>query len=146
MTIFTQGYEQSTLDAFIARLKERGIERVADVRDLPLSRRKGFSKTPLSDALVRNGIDYLHVKPLGAPKPLRDAVKAGGPWSEYERGYASVLESNESALADLLELGAKGNLCLVCFERDPAVCHRRLVAEALQRKRPRAVKVEHIRY
>jgi uncharacterized protein (DUF488 family) len=144
--LFTQGYERSTLVDFIGRLKSRRVECVIDVRALPLSRRKGFSKTALAGHLAAAGIEYRHVRELGAPKPLRDAVKAGGAWGDYEKGYRDVLAAQTRVLRELTALGAEKRLCLVCFERDPAVCHRRLVAEAMAALSRGNLSVEHIRY
>lgn len=66
-TIYTIGYEATTMADFIATLHAAGIERVIDVRALPLSRRPGFSKTALAAELRSNGIDYSHLKALGTP-------------------------------------------------------------------------------
>lgn len=43
-SLFTFGYEGLTIEAFIARLNEAGVRTIIDVRELPLSRKKGFSK------------------------------------------------------------------------------------------------------
>ena len=67
MRIFTIGYEATTMGEFLAALMDAGVERVIDVRALPLSRRPGFSKTPLKAALKEAGIDYVHLKALGTP-------------------------------------------------------------------------------
>ncbi|MBK6650144.1 MAG: DUF488 domain-containing protein [Betaproteobacteria bacterium] len=48
--LFTLGYEGLTIDAFIARLQAAQVKTVVDVRELPLSRKKGFSKTGLPQA------------------------------------------------------------------------------------------------
>ena len=77
MTIYTIGYEGATMDGFIAALRETGVRRVIDVRALPLSRRPGFSKSTLAASLKAEGIDYVHLKALGTPKPGRDAAKKG---------------------------------------------------------------------
>jgi uncharacterized protein (DUF488 family) len=63
--IFTIGYEGTTVAEFVAALKKAGVERVIDVRALPLSRSPGFSKTPLKAALEEQAIEYLHLKALG---------------------------------------------------------------------------------
>ena len=60
MTIFTIGYEGTTMDAFLAALKGAGVEQVIDVRALPLSRRPGFSKNSLAATLKDAGIGYVH--------------------------------------------------------------------------------------
>ncbi len=71
MRIFTIGYEGATVAALLAALTQAGVERLIDVRALPVSRRPGFSKTPLSAALAEAGIDYVHLRALGTPGPCR---------------------------------------------------------------------------
>ena len=73
----TIGYERATLDDVIGRLKRAGVEIVLDVRAVAASRRAGFSKTLLSGSLKAAGIDYLHLRALGTPKPGRQAARAG---------------------------------------------------------------------
>ena len=63
---------------FLSALQEAGVQRVIDVRALPLSRRPGFSKTPLRLALKEAGIDYVHLKALGTPSEGRSAPARGG--------------------------------------------------------------------
>ena len=57
MRIFTIGYENTTQGEFLAVLKKAGVERIIDVRAVANSRRPGFSKTPLRNALAEEGID-----------------------------------------------------------------------------------------
>ena len=76
MRIFTIGYEAATMADFLAALTAAGVTRVIDVRALPLSRRPGFSKTPLKNALAEAGIDYVHLKALGTPAEGREADMA----------------------------------------------------------------------
>ena len=63
LTLFTLGYDGLTIDAFIARLQAAQVKTVVDVRELPLSRKKGFSKTAFCTALATHGIAYLHPPP-----------------------------------------------------------------------------------
>ena len=77
MKIFTIGYEGVTQGEFLAALEGAGVARVIDVRALPLSRRPGFSKTPLKNALAEVGIDYVHLKALGTPPEGREAARKG---------------------------------------------------------------------
>ena len=67
MRIFTIGYESTTVAEFLAALKQAGVERVIDVRAVPNSRRPGFSKNLLRNALAEVGIDYVHLRALGTP-------------------------------------------------------------------------------
>src|SRR3954465_14582965 len=135
MRIFTIGYEGTTVPEFIAALKNAGVERVIDVRALPLSRRPGFSKSPLRTALDEVGIEYLHLKALGAPAEGRAAARAGR-HKDLERIYAGQLELPEAMVqsAQMLELAAEKPSTLLCMEREPAHCHRALLLNAVAPK------------
>lgn len=113
---------------FMAALQKAGVERVIDVRALPLSRRPGFSKTPLRAALAEAGIDYVHLRALGTPADGRAAARAGRQ-ADLERIYAGQLELPEAMVqsAQMLDLAAEKPSALLCFERDPAGCHRTLL-------------------
>ena len=131
-TIWTIGYEQATVAGVIAALKDAGVEVLADVRALPLSRRPGFSKTSLATALTEAGIAYRHFKPLGTPADGRAAARAGR-HADLERIYAGQLELPEAmaAGAELAELAREKRVALLCYERDAHVCHRTLLREAM---------------
>jgi len=132
MRIFTIGYEAITMAEFIAALRKAAVERVIDVRALPLSRRPGFSKSPLKAALNEAGIDYVHLKALGTPADGRAAARAGRQ-EELERIYAGQLELPEAMVAaqQMLELAAERPSALLCYEREPAECHRSLLLDAV---------------
>jgi len=132
MRVFTIGYEGATVPEFLASLKAAGIERVIDVRALPLSRRPGFSKTPLKNALAEAGIGYVHLKALGTPSEGRTAARAGR-HSDLERIYAGQLELPEAMAqsAQMLELARERPSALLCMEREPAHCHRTLLLNAV---------------
>jgi uncharacterized protein (DUF488 family) len=130
--IFTIGYEGTTVPEFIAALRKAGVERVIDVRALPLSRRPGFSKTPLRGALAEAGIEYVHLKALGTPAEGRAAARAGR-HADLERIYAGQLELPEAMVqsAQMLELAREKPSALLCMEREPAHCHRTLLIGAV---------------
>ena len=131
MTIYSIGYEGATQDEVIAALRDAGVRRVIDVRQLPLSRRPGFSKASLRAALAEAGIDYVHQKALGTPKPGRDAAKKGDR-ATLEAVYAGQLELPEAQVeaARMRALATEMPSALLCFERDPRVCHRTLLLAA----------------
>lgn len=132
MKIFTIGYEAATVADLIAALAAAGVERVIDVRALPLSRRPGFSKSSLAAGLAEAGIDYRHLKPLGTPKPGRDAAKRGDV-ATLRQVYAGQLELPEAmaAAGEMLALAAERPSALLCYERDPCHCHRTLLLAAV---------------
>jgi len=132
MRIFTIGYEGTTMDEFLAALKAAGVERLIDVRALPLSRRPGFSKSPLRAALEEVGIEYVHLKALGTPAEGRSAARAGR-HADLERIYAGQLELPEAIVqgAQMIELAEEKPSALLCFEREPAHCHRTLLLDSV---------------
>jgi uncharacterized protein (DUF488 family) len=131
MKLFTIGYEGVTMDEFLSALREAGVERVIDVRALPLSRRPGFSKTPLKNALAEVGIEYVHLRALGTPAEGRAAARAGKQ-AKLETIYAAQLALPEAIVAaeELKALAGERPSALLCFERDPGGCHRTLLWQA----------------
>lgn len=132
MKIFTIGYEGATVAEFISALQNAGVERVIDVRALPNSRRPGFSKTPLRNALAEGGIDYVHLRALGTPAEGRAAARAGR-IEDLQRIYAGQLELPEAmaAGAQMVELATEKPSALLCYEREPSGCHRSLLLQAV---------------
>ncbi|HET6399434.1 MAG TPA: DUF488 domain-containing protein [Candidatus Thermoplasmatota archaeon] len=131
--IWTVGYERWSADAFVELLFAAGVEVLADVRDLPLSRKSGFSKTPLAKAVATLGIEYVHLRELGAPEPIRHALRAGSPFTHYRRGYEAHLPYASDAFERLQQLARSRPTAMMCYEREPTHCHRGILAEHLQR-------------
>jgi len=132
MKLFTIGYEGATQAEFIATLQTAGVERIIDVRAVPLSRRPGFSKNILAASLKEAGIDYVGLKALGTPAEGREAARKGKQ-EVLERVYANQLELPEAIVqaAQMRELAEEKPSALLCFERDPAGCHRTLLIKAV---------------
>ena len=130
--IFTIGYEGATQADFVAALEAAGVKRVIDVRAVPNSRRPGFSKTPLSNALAEAGIDYVHLRALGTPADGRAAARAGR-HDDLTRIYSGQLELPEAMAqsAQMLDLVEEQPSALLCYERDPEECHRTLLLDAV---------------
>jgi uncharacterized protein (DUF488 family) len=130
--IFTIGYEQATQAAVVAALRGAGVEVLADVRYLPLSRRPGFSKSSLMAAVEEAGIEYRHLRDLGTPAEGRAAARRGD-HATLTRVYAGQLELPEALkqMAELRALAEAKRVCLLCYERDATVCHRSLLFDAL---------------
>lgn len=131
MKLFTIGYEATTMGEFLDALKSAGVERVIDVRAVPNSRRPGFSKTPLRNALAEVGIDYVHLRALGTPAEGREAARKGR-HEDLKRIYAAQLDLPEAMVAaeQMKELAAEKPSALLCYERDPGGCHRTLLWRA----------------
>lgn len=132
MRIFTIGYESATVAEFLAALKQAGVERVIDVRAVPNSRRPGFSKNLLRNELAEVGIDYIHLRALGTPADGRAAARAGRT-EDLKRIYAGQLELPEAIAesAQMLDLADEKPSALLCYEREPAGCHRTILLRSV---------------
>lgn len=130
--LMTIGYEGASIDDFVATLKAAKVRCLIDVRELPLSRKKGFSKRALCEAVETAGIRYEHIKNLGDPKPGRDAARAGD-YKKFRRIFSNHLASEpaQSALDSVIPVVIEGGACLLCFERCHRECHRSIVADAI---------------
>lgn len=144
IVVTTIGYEATTVPAFLEALREAGVELLVDVRAVASSRRPGFAKTALAANLEESGIGYVHLRGLGTPADGRAAARAGH-HAEMQRIFRAHLETDtaEADMERLVELARGGKrLALLCFEADPAHCHRTLVAAALAKRVP--IDVRHL--
>jgi uncharacterized protein (DUF488 family) len=134
----TIGYEGATVQGFLAALREARVELLVDVRALAMSRRPGFAKTRLAANLEDAGIGYLHLRGLGTPADGRAAARSGH-HDEMHRIFREHLATPE-AQADLATLAGiligGRRVALLCFEADPAHCHRSLVVAELAKTMP----------
>lgn len=135
-TLFTIGYEQTPARAVFDELQRAGVKLLVDVRAVASSRRPGFSKSQLAAELEGRGISYLHLRSLGTPKEGRMAARKGDA-KTLSRIYAAHLKTAQ-ARENMDELAAlvktSGPVCLLCYERDHANCHRTFIAEIIEER------------
>lgn len=127
---YTIGYEGRTIDIFVERLKKKGIARLIDVRERPLSRKKGFSKNVLRNRLEVEGIEYIHMPQLGSPSDIRHDYKDGG--SEivfFEKYRQYVRDYRMDDIRELERYVSEKPSVIMCFEDAYMHCHRRILAE-----------------
>jgi uncharacterized protein (DUF488 family) len=133
--LYTIGYEKALLKDVIATLTSAGVANLIDVRDRPISRRPGFSKRQLAAAAEEAGMRYFHLQALGTPPEGREANHR----REWDRFWTIVEErltrpEAELALREAAELARAAPSCLLCYEADWQICHRRRIAEILERR------------
>lgn len=135
----TIGYERLLPPELVAELRAAGVRRLIDVRFRPQSRRAGMSKTRLGELLAEHGIAYEHRRALGTPPDIRWFYK-NRQEAEGARRFAEHIEADDAGaldeLADELRSPATPPTALLCLEADPAVCHRRVIADHLRQRLP----------
>lgn len=134
--LFTIGYEGLDPERLNGALKDAGVARLVDVRAVANSRKRGFSKGVLKTGLQEAGLGYDHLRSLGTPKAGRQAARAHDAALMRKIYCEEVLDTADGGLAldTLAELAGTSPICLLCFERDPALCHRRILTERLAAK------------
>ena len=142
--LFTIGYEQTPAKSVLDELENAGVKLLVDVRAVASSRRPGFSKSQLAAGLDERGISYLHLRGLGTPKEGREAARSGK-FDALHRIYAAHLRTPQ-AKEELDQLSAlvrkSGPVCILCYERDHAHCHRQWIAQIIEDRE--GVKVDNL--
>jgi uncharacterized protein (DUF488 family) len=135
-TVWTIGYERLLPPELVAELEVAAVRRVLDVRFRPQSRRPGMSKTRLGELLADHGIAYENRRTLGTPADLRWLFHHGRV-SEAAGAFRAHVEAAAGAELDALaaELDHAPATALLCLEADAAVCHRRVLTDALRARR-----------
>jgi uncharacterized protein (DUF488 family) len=143
-TLFTLGYQGHSIATFLELLRGYGITTVIDVRERPYSRKPDFNKKHLAAHLEAEGIGYVHLVELGTPKPIRDEVRRSKDYPAFFAAVTPLVEAAEPALQQALALARAGSCALLCYEGPATECHRLAVAEALQRRAPGELRLEHL--
>lgn len=134
--VYTIGYEGLTANSFINILAQYNIEQILDVREIPISRKPGFSKGKLAGLLENAGISYVHMKELGSPKDIRDMLHETKDYDTFFNEYRHYIGSHFNYIQDAWELVTEKRTCLLCFEKKPSECHRSVIAEYLRISMP----------
>lgn len=143
--IFTIGYEDKSIEDFLARLKKHKITVLVDVREKPISRKKGFSKSRINEYLQSIGIKYIHVRELGSPSRLREKLHKDNNLEYFFKEYKKHLDTLDEIVDNLYqEVVSKNVICLMCMERDPLQCHRSLVAKKIKEIKGKNITITHI--
>jgi uncharacterized protein (DUF488 family) len=142
--LLTIGYEGLGIDDFIGRLKQFNISRLIDIREIPISRKKGFSKTVLQDRLKDENIEYVHIKALGSPSTLRKKLKSDWDYDYFFNAYSDYLSQNNEIVEQVYEYLLGGTNCIMCFEQTPEKCHRSIVAEKIKEYDGNGMTIKHI--
>lgn len=129
------GYQGHDLDSFLSELSAEGVSLLVDVRLNPISRKRGFSKRALTEALASVGIEYEHARPLGNPKDNREGFSGSADARESARRRFSaelLTEAAQEWLSLIADWAGQRCVSLLCFEADQSRCHRDVVLAAIQ--------------
>jgi uncharacterized protein (DUF488 family) len=133
-TIYTIGHSTRSLAEFVELLKLHRVKAIADVRQIPKSRRyPHFADTSLAIELPRQGLIYLPFRSLGGRRRARKGSPNTAWRNDSFRGYADYMQTEtfQMALDELMEAASKQPTAIMCAEAVPWRCHRSLISDAL---------------
>jgi uncharacterized protein (DUF488 family) len=144
MKIFTIGFTKKSAEVFFTNLSSAGVKCLIDVRLNNVSQLAGFTKKNdlryFTKAICQ--IDYQHLPDLAPTQEMLDTYKnKKGDWQAYEVEFLNLMEARK--IEEKLKKSQLDAACLLCSEETPGHCHRRLIAEYLQKKWPN-VEIHHI--
>ena len=142
--MFTIGYEGHDIDSFISHLKDLNITRLIDVREIPISRKKGFSKSQLKEKAEAKCIKYIHIKSLGSPSRIRHQLKEDHNYNRFFSAYLKHIEANFDAIIKAYDYIQEGIACLMCYERIPDRCHRSTIANKIKEYDGNSLNIIHV--
>lgn len=145
ISLFTIGYENKKIEEFVDRLQQVGVSVVIDVREVPISRKPGFSKSRLREYLEQFNIKYIHTKELGSPKELRKKLYEDTNYEYFFNGYKEYLRTQIDTVVNLYwDTIVHEASCLMCMEEKPAYCHRKIVADKIKEIDGNGLIIKHL--
>jgi uncharacterized protein (DUF488 family) len=132
----TVGYTGFSIEEFSEKLAENGVECLVDIREIPISRKPGFSKSALRENLEKTGITYHHYRLLGSPRHLRHDFRETGDFKTFFAKVHRHIASSEatSQLQEVIRVARHASACLMCCCPDWEFCHRKCVVEAISKQ------------
>ena len=134
LRVYTIGFTKKSASEFFGLLRDSGARRLVDVRLNNVSQLAGFAKRDDLEYFLHElcGMEYLHMPELAPNKEMLAAYRNEHMhWDTYERQFLALMD--ERRIADTVEKSIIADSVLLCSEDKPERCHRRLVAEYLDR-------------
>ena len=134
MRVYTIGFTKKSASDFFGLLRESGAKRLLDVRLNNVSQLSGFAKKDDLEYFLNTicRMKYMHMPELAPTKEMLDTYRnEHHDWDTYERQFLALMDERRIGKMGIRRTIANG--CLLCSEDKPEHCHRRLVAEYLQR-------------
>jgi uncharacterized protein (DUF488 family) len=138
-SILSIGYEKRTPDELLEILRHHSITALIDVREAPISRKKGFSKSALATLLASAGIEYIHLRAAGNPyRKLKADI------DECLQLYSKHLANHPEVVDLLSDTLPPGPVAVLCYERSHEMCHRSILLNALSAhsQAPKVIQVQ----
>lgn len=143
--IYTIGFTQKSAKTFFNLIRSSNVSTLLDVRLNNVSQLAGFAKRDDLRFFLKElcNTEYLHVPELAPTKDILNEYKKGDiSWEAYEDKFFNLMARRN--IEKSVKPALLSNSCLLCSEHKPHFCHRRLVADYLNRNSSLNLKVNHL--
>jgi uncharacterized protein (DUF488 family) len=138
--LFLTGYEKEDFNVFLKKIDKLKIKALIDVREIPLSRKNGFSRVILEGNLNELGVTYYHFPELGSPKKIREALYLNGDYLTFFTEYRKYINKEGASIRELKEVILEEKTsALFCYEKDYELCHRSIITDEILKMIPKIV-------
>lgn len=132
--VILTGYENDDIDSFVNKLQKHKVTFLVDVRELPISRKKYFSKSGLASKTEVKRIEYVHYRALGSPRDIRHKLRNKEmSYADFFINYRRHILENKEALFEIADMLKEKDVCLMCYEESTELCHRSILVDELQK-------------
>ena len=137
LPFYTVGHSTRTLEEFVELLQAAEVTLLVDIRTVPKSRTNPqYNKDALPEHLAPFKIDYVQIAELGGLRSKSKDVESdiNGFWNNQSfHNYADYALSDQfgDAYDELVELGQKHVVAIMCAEAVWWRCHRRIITDYL---------------
>jgi uncharacterized protein YeaO (DUF488 family) len=135
--LYTIGFTGKSAQKFFELLEQGQVRKIIDTRISNNSQLSGFAKGKDLAFFARRlaNIDYEHELDFAPTKELLEKYRQKKiSWDEYTKEYLHLLDTRN--IREIVNTEALDQCCLLCSEHSPEKCHRRVLAEYLQRLNP----------
>ena len=144
MKLYTIGFTQKRAEQFFNAIRDAGVVRLIDIRQIPGGQLSGFAKQddlPYFLTHLADGCEYIHMLELAPTKDMLSENRKAPDCERYEREFEALMD--ERRIPETLAPALFDQAVLLCSEATPEQCHRRLVAERLAKHWP-GVEIVHL--
>jgi uncharacterized protein (DUF488 family) len=131
MNLYTIGFTKKSAKEFFSLLINNNVRKLFDIRLKNSSQLAGFTKSVDLEYFLHEiaGIEYEHALDLAPTQEILDDYKRKNDWESYEKCFMALITERKIEERDKSNFV---NACLLCSEKKPLKCHRKIVAEYLK--------------
>jgi uncharacterized protein (DUF488 family) len=136
MKLYTVGFTKKSAEKFFRLLRDHDVNCLIDIRIHPDSQLSGFAKGDDLAYFLRQLVscEYYHLVELAPTEEILGDYRKDHDWERYVERFECLMDERNIPHSLSRALFETNICCLLCSEATPEQCHRRLIAERIQRQ------------